>query len=76
MNRHDPDMLDRITSVAAKWRRRCNGMPAEGIVVNAAWLRVVLASSTNVTVGPGGVIVWPVDGRRFTFEPVKEEPAE
>lgn len=76
MNRCDPNLLDRITGTAEKWRRRCNGQPTEGILIHTAGLRAVLASSDNVTVGAGGVITWWAGGREFTAEPVLDEPVE
>lgn len=76
MTRHDPALLDQITGIAEKWLRRCGGQPREGILISAANLRVILAASNAVTVGPGGVITWHVDGRWFTAEPVPDKPAE
>lgn len=73
MSRHDPNLLDQITGTAEKWRRRCNGQPAEGILIDAAGLRVVLAASAAVTVGPGGVISWRADGNAFTAELVRDK---
>lgn len=75
MTRHDPAMLDQIIT-AEKYRRRCNGKPAEGILVGRAELRAVLAVSAAVTLGPGGVITWRANGRGFSAEPVRDEPAE
>lgn len=76
MTRPVPAWLDQITGTAEKWRRRCGGQPAEGILIDAAGLRVVLAASAAVSVGPGGVITWRANGREFTAEPVLDEPAE
>jgi hypothetical protein len=74
VTRHDPAVLDEITAVAEKWLRRCNGQPAEGILIDRATLRAVLAASAAVRVGPGGVVSWRSDGRGFTAEPVRDEP--
>lgn len=76
MSRHDPALLDQITSTSEKWKRRCNGQPEEGMLVDRATLRAVLATSAAVTVGAGGVVSWRADGRGFTAEPVRDEPAE
>jgi len=75
MTGHDPATLDQIMT-AEKYRRRCNGYPAEGILVGRADLRAVLATIAAVILGPGGVISWRVNGRGFTAEPVLDQPAE
>lgn len=69
----DPALLDQMVS-AEKYRRRCNGKPAEGILIGGAELRTVLAFSAAVALGPGGVISWRANGRGFTAEPVQDEP--
>jgi hypothetical protein len=69
----DSHLLDRIAGTAEKWRRRCNGMPTEGILIDAAGLRAVLASSADVAAGTDGAITWRSNGRRFTAEPVLNE---
>lgn len=76
MTRHDPATLDRITGIAEKWRRRCNGQPADGLLTDAATLRAILPSSGSVKARANGVISWSVEGREFTAEPVRDEPAE
>lgn len=76
MARHDPEHLNQITSVAEKWRRRCEGKPHEGVLTDRAGLRVILAMSDAVTASSFGIITWHADGREFTAEPVRDEPSE
>lgn len=71
------EWLDEITSRAEKWRRRCNGCPIEGILVTARSLRVVLASSANVSADANRVITWTDgSGQRFSAAPVYDEVPE
>jgi hypothetical protein len=76
MSRHDPAMLDRITGIAEKWRRRCNGQPSEGMPVGRIELRRVLSTSAAVAAGPNGVITWRANGRSFTAEPVGDDAGD
>lgn len=76
MTRHDPEMLDRITSTAEHWLRRCNKQPAEGKPIDRQGLRVVLAMSEAVAARADGEITWRSDGRTFTAEPIRDEPAD
>ena len=73
MSRLDPAALERITGTAEKWRRRCNGQPADGLLTDAATLRVMLASNADVNARSDGVITWRADGREFTAEPVQDD---
>lgn len=73
MIRHDSEVLAQVTCGAEKYLRRCNGLPPEGILTDAAGLRVVLATSAAVTIGAGGVITWRHEGRMFTAHPVLDE---
>lgn len=75
MSFHDPAMLDEITGVAEKWLRRCNGLPKEGKPTSRRELRVVLAMSDAVAANSDNVITWRANGRTFTAEPVRDEPA-
>lgn len=75
------EWLDEITSPAEKWRRRCGsypgGYPIEGILVTARSLRVVLASSANVSADANRVITWTDgSGQRFSAAPVYDEVPE
>lgn len=78
MNRPDPAWLIEITAPAEKWRRRCNGRPADGIPVTRYELRVVLAASVDVKLTPEGFITWRAADNgispQFTAKPVQEEP--
>lgn len=73
MSQPHPQVLDQITAVAEKWRRRCNGLPAEGIPVGADELRAVLTVSTGITVYDDGTITWRGPAGQFTAEPVRDE---
>ena len=75
MNPDKREMLDEITGVAEKWLRRCNRLPREGKLTDAATLRLVLAMSDAVAANSDGVITWRANGREFTAEPVRDEPA-
>lgn len=74
--RPDPEKLNEIMVVAEKWLYRCNGKPDEGVLENAAGLRAVLASSSDVGVYPDGVITWTGPAGKFTAEPVRDELVE
>ena len=76
MTFHDLAMLDRITSVAEHWLRRCNKQPPEGMPIDRRGLRIILAMSDAVAARPDDVITWRANGREFTAEPVRDEPAE
>lgn len=76
MTRHDPEMLDRITGIAQHWLRRCNKQPPQGMPISRRELRVMLAMSAAVAARADGVITWRANGREFTAEPVRDEPAE
>lgn len=70
MMRPDADYLNEITSVSEEWRRRCNGKPEAGIPMSRRGLRIVLASSSDVSANGNGVISWSGAGRCFTAEPI------
>jgi hypothetical protein len=71
--RFSAEWLDEITAPAEKWRRRCNGYPAEGILITARSLRVVLVERVGVSVNDEGVISWTDgSGRQFTAAPVRD----
>ena len=75
VRRHDPEMLDRI-STAETWLRRCNEQPPEGKPISRQGLRVVLATSSAVATRADGVITWRLDGRTFTAEPVRDDAGD
>jgi hypothetical protein len=75
MIRPSRESLIAATSIAEKWLYKCNGKPAQGMLVGAANLRVVLATtSENIGVYPNGKIEWTAAARTFTAEPVRDEP--
>lgn len=63
-----------IASGAEKWLRRCNKLPAEGILVGAADLRAVLVASEGVALDGDGMITWRGTAGEFTAKPVLPEP--
>ena len=71
MNHPDESYLNEITGVSEEWRRRCNGQPAAGIPMSARGLRIVLASSADISTSGNGVISWASNGRRFTADPFR-----
>lgn len=73
MRRPDLARLDEVTAIAEKWRRRCNSLPAEGVLTGRVFLRMALAASTDVVVYSDGKITWVGAGRQFSAEPVRDE---
>jgi hypothetical protein len=72
MSRYDPAWLDQISGIAEKWRRRCNGLPEEGILIKGESLRVILAVCPQVTAYDDGSITWRGPSGVFSAEPVRD----
>jgi len=73
VTRPDPDMVKKITSIAEKWLRKCNGQPPKGMPTTRFELRLMLMMSSAVVANSDGRITWRADGREFTAEPVRNE---
>lgn len=76
MSRPDPEMVNKITSVAERWLRRCNRQPPQGMPTNRFELRLMLMMSQAVAANSNGKIRWRANGRDFTAEPVRDEAPE